>query len=403
MNDQERSIESARLPDECASILELDRRGRERLLHLPSSGELHLEILRAAVELSGATSAALLWEDEEEPWHHHEHYDGRLTRETIQIGDERVVVEESLIERPFVVTESGATISRDGSRLIREAPSKKPFATLDGPASFLRCPLRGSRFRGDLFLYGIELDLPDLFARGETIGHLVLEQLDRELEHRRVREEAIREERGRVARDLHDGLLQAFTGVVLHLETLHQILENESEKARSLITDIEAVLMHEQRELRTYLENLSPRERGTEGEFDADARFSELIRRFSQQWNVDVEIDRQNVDPFVMQALGWETYRLIVEAITNAAKHGDARRIVVWLSTAEDRLQITVRDDGKGFAWRGRMPFDQLVKEHTGPGTIGERVASLNGQLWVDSTDDGSTIEITIPMGWKRD
>lgn len=403
MNDQERSIEPATLSDECASILDLGGRGREMLAALPSSGDSHPEILRVAMELSGATSAVLIWEDEEEPWHHVERYDGTFTREKIPIGDERLTLSESLRSRSFFLPQSGEAFIRNGSLTTAEPAQPRPFRGLSLFSSFFRFPARGTRFHGDLLLHGIGLESPQIFAVGETVGHLVTEHLDREIERRRVRDEAIREERGRLARDLHDGLLQAFTGVVLHLETLHQLLEKESEKARGLITDIQAVLMHEQRELRNYLESLSPRERGTEGHFDADARFSELIRRFSQQWNVDVQIDREKVDPFVMQALGWETYRLVVEAVTNAAKHGDARRIVVWLSTIEDRLHITVRDDGKGFAWRGRKPFDQLVKEHMGPGTIGSRVASLNGQLWVDSSDDGSTIEITIPMGWKRD
>lgn len=387
---------------------ELIRRARVALV-APISAEDDLleQILRAVIEISGAESAALLWEDEEEPWHHLAKVDNSFQRETIAIGDERLQMPSGVEAKSFFVPngEENEVDILDADQLRRQTLTAIPYVRLfeQSVKSLYRAAIDGEFFRGDLLLFGISASTADIFSRGELAATLASGRMNRSAHFRHMQAEATREERVRVARDLHDGLLQSFTGVVLHLEALHEMISASSPAARQLITDIQGILMDDQRELRSYVERLHPRERAIEGEFDADARFGELERRFSQQWNVEVRVDRSKLDPFVLQFLGWETYRLVLEAVTNAAKHADAQSIKVTLFTLDDRLVIIVVDDGKGFPWRGRLPYEELVKKHMGPGTLGARVASLNGQLWVDSTDEGSTIEITIPMGWKRE
>lgn len=386
----------------------LIRRVRAALVAPISEGESFVEdILRIAIEISSAEGAALLWEDEEEPWHHLARLDSLYRREKISIRDERLRVPPELEKETFFVRNSSVPELEmfSGGVVQNFAFETIPFLSLleNDSRSFYRATIEGEFFKGDLLLFGLNGNSPSIFMRGELAATVAAGRMNRSANFRFLQTEAIREERTRVARDLHDGMLQSFTGVVLHLETLHERIESSPTEARRLITDIQAVLMNDQRELRSYVERLNPRERAIEGEFDADARFTELERRFSQQWNVEVRIDRTKLDPFVLQFLGWETYRLVVEAITNAAKHADARTIKVSIFTIDDRLVILVVDDGKGFPWRGRLPYEELVEKHMGPGTLGDRVSSLNGHLWVDSTDQGSTIEITIPMGWKRE
>ena len=107
--------------------------------------------------------------------------------------------------------------------------------------------------------------------------------------------------------------------------------------------------------------------------------------------------------PLVTQALGMETFRMVAEAVANSAKHGQATTIRVDLFTREDRLRIVVVDDGIGFPFRGRYNLPTLLERQIGPGVLGERVAALNGEMVVESTEEGSRVEIALPLGWQTE
>jgi signal transduction histidine kinase len=218
-----------------------------------------------------------------------------------------------------------------------------------------------------------------------------------------ARIDAVNAERHRVARDLHDGLLQQFTGVVLQIETIHDLLEKDPAQARRMLTQVEASLMHDQRELRAYVDELRPRSRRSSTEFDLQARVAELRERFSREWKIGLDVEIGPMHPLVTKALGQETFRLIQEAVMNAAKHGQASKVSVELATREDRLWIKVRDDGIGFPFRGRHDLTSPVIRQQGPGVLAERVAGLNGELVVDSTEEGAVLEISLPLGWRAE
>src|SRR5438128_1803025 len=85
-------------------------------------------------------------------------------------------------------------------------------------------------------------------------------------------------------------------------------------------------------------------------------------------------------------------YRIVQEALTNCAKHAHARRISLSLADRNDRIQLTVKDDGNG--------FDVAKTAHAGLGLIGieERVWELGGTITIRSAPgQGTTIHIAIP------
>ncbi|HUP64673.1 MAG TPA: histidine kinase [Thermoanaerobaculia bacterium] len=218
-----------------------------------------------------------------------------------------------------------------------------------------------------------------------------------------ARTEAITAERSQVARDLHDGLLQSFTGIVLQLETVHDLMERDPIQAKKILTGVEASIMSDQQELRAYVDHLRPRARRKSTEFDLRGRLAELKERFSREWGIPLEIEIGPMHPLVTQALGQETYRMVSEAVMNAAKHGQAKTIRAFLATREDRLWIRVIDDGIGFPFRGRYNLATLMEKQQGPSVLAERVAGLNGEMIVESTEEGSTLEIFLPLGWRAD
>ena len=94
---------------------------------------------------------------------------------------------------------------------------------------------------------------------------------------------------------------------------------------------------------------------------------------------------------------------MISEAVMNSAKHGQATKVMVSLATREDRLWIRVSDDGIGFPFRGRHDLASMVAKQQGPSVLAERVAALNGELTVESTEEGATLEIELPLGWRAE
>jgi len=238
-------------------------------------------------------------------------------------------------------------------------------------------------------------------ALADVVAILTARDMDALITSRTATREAVHEERFRVARDLHDGLLQSFTGVVLQLETIHDMIDSTPTHAQELITKVQGLVMADQRDLRSYVEQLRPRRR-IDVPFDFLSRLTDLRVRFETQWGIAITIDSDKVDPLVAQNLGPETFRLIQEAVANAAKHGSAAHIDVLMKTEENRIWIDVIDDGHGFPFKGTKTLAEIRETGVGPSMLAERVVALNGDLSVESPGSGSIVRMSIPLGFSE-
>jgi signal transduction histidine kinase len=266
--------------------------------------------------------------------------------------------------------------------------------------SILAIPIRGDSFSGYVFVAMPEPEPEDLWACAEGVGRLVTAMMEASAAMRDAVHDAISEERVRVGRDLHDGILQSFTGVVLQLETIHSLIDSQPDEAQRLITQAQGSIMSDQRDLRRFVETLRPRAARTQMAFDLAASLEEMGRRFDHQWGVKVAFSIDHLDPVIGASIGHETFRLIQEAITNSAKHGTATKVCVNLRAANGRMSIEVTDNGTGFPFQGRMSLQQIRATGHGPSSLAERVALLNGELTVSSSEAGASVEISIPLGF---
>lgn len=342
---------------------------RARLRHWPRAvatepRQYLQQALTACLTMFEAASATFAWEDSEEPW----------------------VVVATASGSAFDWREDAIPIESACEALAREL---QPGVDV-----------KGEVVSGCLFISKPDRSEAWLDALADVVAVLLAHDMDHLITSRVASREAVHEERLRVARDLHDGLLQSFTGVVLQLETLHDMIEKSPEDARRLITNVQGLIMADQRDLRSYVEQLRPRRR-IDVPFDFLSRLAELRARFETQWGIPITIEKESVDPLVAQSLGPETFRLIQEAVTNAAKHGSASGIRVRLSTRESRIWIDVVDDGGGFPFHGRRTLQEIRETGVGPSMLAERVAALNGDLVVESSGTGATVQISIPLGFS--
>jgi signal transduction histidine kinase len=211
-------------------------------------------------------------------------------------------------------------------------------------------------------------------------------------ERQRQRLAAAEAERQRWARELHDDTLQSLSALRVGLSTAKR-----SGKPKMLEAAVANAIDHLEEgitNLRALITDLRP---ASLDELGAAAAIQALCERAERQGiDVDVSIDLtyeqgrnpQRHLPEVETAM----YRIVQEALTNAAKHGDAKRAVVEVHEDESDVRVIVRDDGKGFD----------PSEHTdGFGLLGmhERVQLLDGSLQVNSSiGSGTTVEASFPI-----
>lgn len=354
------------------------------------------------MELFGASKAVMAWEESDEPWIVIASYTPN-EYECAEASSERYLpmTDPSIADVSFSLAGDGTIVTSAGQQITRGRVLINPHILSEHKIeSAVSLPVRGDAIDGRLFLLDPEKDTPATLVAADLVGALIATQFDSAATMAEQAREAVAGERMRVARDLHDGLLQSFTGVVLRLETVHSILEEDPDKAREILTEVQASIMADQRELRAYVEKLGPRHRA-EMKFDFRERLDEWRGRFEKQWNVAVTFDSDRLDPLLAELLGHETLRLIQEAVTNSAKHGGASTVAVTLTTSQDRMIIEVMDNGGGFPFHGRRTLEEIRAGAGGPGVLAQRVSALNGDLVVDSGENGSRIEISIPLGFS--
>jgi len=231
----------------------------------------------------------------------------------------------------------------------------------------------------------------------EVVAREIGNSLDRLYVAERMRQLALLEDRMRVSRDLHDGVLQALTGIRLELQDLAQ--ESDAQPAtHDRLLAAERALATEQRELRRFIDGLKPevaQPRETGGPLVATLR--DLTTRLSVEWKTPITLRVGPADLSVGQPLAHPLRLMVHEAVINALKHGHPSRVAVAVEAVDSGLSVTVTDDGRGFPFRGRLDHDAVMHSDATPVTLRDRVAALNGRIAIDSGARGARVEILLP------
>ncbi len=201
--------------------------------------------------------------------------------------------------------------------------------------------------------------------------------------------EAQERERARVARDLHDEVNQALTGLVLRLEALRS--KAPPELSQELV-ETGAVASQAMQELLRLARQLRPTALDDLG---LEAALAGLVEDIGRQTEIRTAFERElstDVLPQLSDELQLVTYRVAQEALSNAVRHSGARHIRVRLRLDEHSLELRVSDDGTGF------DVDQ-----TGPGLglagMRERALLVGAALEIDSGPGiGTRVRLWLPI-----
>lgn len=221
------------------------------------------------------------------------------------------------------------------------------------------------------------------------------ERTRREISHLYA-EAVTTEERIRVARDLHDGVLQSLTGIGLRLAAVRSLLDKDLRAARESLESVQRLLTLEQRDLRFFIQELKPRPRAP-GEVSLAFRVTELVHRIELEWGLKAELRTDGLEEPMPEALAREVYNVVREGLVNAARHGEASAVRLEIRRDGDRLFITVADNGRGFPFQGTLSHAELAEGSMGPRNLFERVTALGGTLDLESGAAGVRLKIDLP------
>ncbi len=225
---------------------------------------------------------------------------------------------------------------------------------------------------------------------------LVVEDLTAE-KALRSEEEAIAEERRRIAREIHDGLAQDLAAVRLQVRRWQALIESDPSRLREELEEFHRFLGEEIREVRRAIFALRPVAL-EEGFWVALPRF---LADFGEQHQLHVSLELKGVTgeepPPLPAPLELALFRIVHEALNNVAKHARARMVWVELDLSEGIL-LRVRDDGVGF---DPSALPELARRgHLGLQQMRERVEALGGTMEVRSRP-GEGTEIVVKITTK--
>ena len=271
------------------------------------------------------------------------------------------------------------------------------LASLFEMESMLSVPvILGSEFRGRLYLVN----------RGSRVFsyadlqhlNLIVSQLAPLLDNfrllQRMQRVLVLEEKNRIARDLHDGLLQSLASLDLRFEVCRKVFRDLPSPILEELQEFQKIVRDEYSQLRSYMKRLkTPAFAGRE----LQEALEDYARTFEKESGLKVRLNLPTEPIGFSRSTGREVYQIIHEAMANVRKHARASDVEIRLQEHDGIAQLVISDDGCGFPEVPGGMSEGAV--NTWPWSIHERIKALGGSLKVDSSvARGARLLLEIPV-----
>lgn len=240
-------------------------------------------------------------------------------------------------------------------------------------------------------------------SRGQPAGYLMsvadisaqkkAEAAMRELSSRLVnRQES---ERKFVAQELHDGIGGKLTAVKYSIEKIINELQGKADPLKASLNDILSIVHDTIDETQRIYRNLHP---AILDDLGLNAALHSLCREFMEVYDdISVETRFEVPEAQIQPPLRILIYRILQEALNNVAKHSQAARVEVSLRRVENKIDLVIKDNGKGFDMTGTQTMDSQERG-VGLENIKERTIIFGGALEIQSAvGQGTTIRVSWP------
>lgn len=275
---------------------------------------------------------------------------------------------------------------------IQDDPRSSGFPEGHPPmASMLGVPIMvGEQLFGMLYLTDREdghmFSLSDQWLVETLAGYAALAIAGTQLREQQSRL-ALLEERQRIGMELHDGVIQSLYAIGMYLDLMRSTGEWKPDNVKQAIDGLNEVI----EDIRRYIMNLKSTPYRDKTIREA---MHEIVAHLYVPKSLDIVVEApDHYPPFTED--DFESICFIArEALSNAVRHADATQVMIYCRQYDNHLQMSIRDNGKG--------FDPNAVEHQdgmGLRNIRQRAALHHGQAHLESTPgEGTTLTITIPV-----
>lgn len=197
-------------------------------------------------------------------------------------------------------------------------------------------------------------------------------------------------ERQRLSRQMHDGPAQALSNFILQTEIAMRLMDVDAGQAREELNNLKASAMGTFQKVRNFIFELRPMMLDDLGLAPTIRRYADAFKeQAGLEVNVTITGHERRLEPYLEVML----FRAIQELLGNAARHSQATLVKVILDMGEDRIRVSVDDNGKGFDADSIQQGNSL-----GLKLIRERTEMLGGSFEVDSAlGKGARILFAVP------
>lgn len=212
-------------------------------------------------------------------------------------------------------------------------------------------------------------------------------ELEQELDeaNQQIKELVKREERVRIARDLHDTLGHTLSLLTLKSQLVQRTIASDPERARKEAREMETTSRAALKQVRELVSDMK-----TATIAEELIHIQQILRAADITFEYMGGSDFSNISPVTQNIVSMG----IREAATNIVKHSRATHCTISISQTDDKISITIKDDGMG--------MDQQTPFGNGLRGMKERLALIDGALDV-STHNGTVLNITVPIVKKAE
>jgi two-component system sensor histidine kinase DegS len=197
-------------------------------------------------------------------------------------------------------------------------------------------------------------------------------------------------ERQRLSRQMHDGPAQALSNFILQTEIAMRLMDVDAGQARDELSNLKTSAMGTFQKVRNFIFELRPMMLDDLGLVPTVRRYAEAFKeQAGMEISVTITGNERRLEPYLEVML----FRAIQELLGNASRHSQATLIKLMLDLGEDRVRVSVDDNGKGFD-----PDSIQQGNSLGLKLIRERAEMIGGNFEIDSAlGKGSRIAFAVP------
>ena len=208
------------------------------------------------------------------------------------------------------------------------------------------------------------------------------------------------EERKRIAREIHDGPAQMLANLVLRTEIVERMLvKQEFGLVQDEVIDLKGQVRYSLEEMRKVIFNLRPMALDDLGLIPTLRKY---VHDFEEKTKLRTTLETRGQEHRLSSAMEAAVYRLVQEALSNAAKHAYPSFVLVEITYQAQLIKIVIKDNGLGFNVQ-KLKNPQGNRESFGLVGMRERVELLEGRMEIISAENqGTTIVIHIPTNVEK-